>query len=145
MDDELFESIHAYAKMRQDLRVLDEQESESIRSRVESAFGVPNGSKWPWERLSAPRTVQDYGEANPFREILRRVGGATRICIFITDDESPPWMAIEGSAELIVQMVGEQRFFEYFLVPCASGCPKWAIFDNHHNQLVFVGDSTACQ
>lgn len=56
--------------------------------------------------------------------------------LFVTDDEPPPWPCVVAPIPVLVDMLREQRFFEYFIVDPRF---QWVIFDTHHNALVGFG------
>lgn len=53
--------------------------------------------------------------------------------MFITDDSQPPWICIRGEKDLLIELLREHRFFEYFVVDMEA---KWIIFDTHHDVIM---------
>lgn len=130
------------AAMRADARDLPsitelsvEDAADYLRALIATYVQDPN-RVWLWESLKPPHKEFCYGDGNGLQLVCDLIRGNPRVCLMVTDDESPPWPAFEGSLQQIVELIGRQHFFEYALVD-----PKldWVLFDTHHNSIVVAG------
>jgi hypothetical protein len=141
MDTDLFDAIKDYASNHQEVKVLDPDEAERLRNLVADHFCFPKDGIWWWQSAPGSSMMIPYEGTDGLERllgILRDIGAPAYL--FITDDEPAPWPCVSGHPHALVDMVREQRFFEYFVVDPEM---KWIIFDTHHNSLVCYGNVLA--
>ena len=134
MDTQLINSIKKHASTSATLRLLEPHEADQLRISVANRFGFPETLVWWWETLPNDATHLSYSDDNGFdklRQILSTKSGP--LCLFVTDDEPPPWPCITGPIEPLIRLLKEERFFEYFIVDHNL---DWILFDTHHNKLI---------
>ncbi|MDB5806243.1 MAG: hypothetical protein JWN73_3565 [Betaproteobacteria bacterium] len=110
-----------------------------VAAAVASAFVEDASKVWWWDSLHSQTLTINYGERDVFAELRKLIKQDERVRLFVTDDEPPPWPAFEGLREEIFFLIGEQSYFEFFLVPANAIEPAWVIFDTHHDQLIVAG------
>lgn len=122
---------------RQSLVLMSEAETTELLSRIVQRFNLDDSRVWWWERL-VPQKSESYEES----ECLRRLGeylstvDANDLVLVATDDESPPWVAVNAQWSILRRIVEELPFFEFFIVDKGL---TWIIFDTHLNTLVMGG------
>ena len=139
MDSELIRELTNFAAERPAVSVLAQNEADELRLRVANRFGFKDGQVWWWDNLPhGVRSLSYAAEAGGLSQLARMLPetGAP-LFLFVTDDEPPPWPCIVGPGPALAEMLGSQRFFEYFIV---NGDAEWILFDTHHNALLSLGN-----
>ncbi|MBL8722114.1 MAG: hypothetical protein JNL79_39390 [Myxococcales bacterium] len=138
MDAELVEAIGNYVSMHPDTTVLDPDESERLRLLTAEQFDIRNESVWWWECLPDSAIHVPYDDQDGLDIALKIIPEtSSRLILFVTDDSCPPWTCVSGTASGLVDMLREQRFFEYLIV---NSTMDWILFDTHHNSIVILGE-----
>jgi len=136
VDKHLISDIHEYAERHPGLEFLDANAAELLRKEVGRRFAFPENHRWWWQTVPSAARIVSYAEGEGLKKLRAMVGAQTgHVCLFVTDDEDPPWPCVKGSIEDAITMVGEQRFFEYAIVDINM---TWIVFDTHMNTLVYV-------
>lgn len=137
MDFELVNEIRHTMSAGVKLKELSRDCSQQVLSKVAEIYVRNCESVWWWDDLKeAPLTV-GYGDKDGLallKEIIREP--STSVFLVVTDDAPNPWPVFHGELDTVIEVISEQRLFEYFLV--AEGY-SWVIFDTHHNSLVITG------
>jgi len=93
---------------------------------------------WWWEGLPDQAMRVPYADQEGLHIVLKIISETSdRLILFVTDDSCAPWMCVSGTASGLVDMLREQRFFEYFIV---NSTMDWILFDTHHNSIVILGE-----
>ena len=138
MDVELLQSIEHYIAQHPGLRLVATEEGDHLCKQVAARFNFPEGRNWWWDSLPQGTFSCAYSGDESFdklRELLPN--GSVPMFMFVTDDEPPPWQGIAGGKDDLIELLREQRFFEYWI---AGGEGRWIVFDTHHNTLLAAGD-----
>lgn len=134
---ELLKSIRRYLSEHPEIKVLEAEESERLRLLIASRFGLVTERTWWWERLPKEAVSLPYSDEEGLDLLLNILPTPTApFWLFVTDDNPPPWTCIYGTGTNLIEMLREQRFFEYFIVNAGL---NWMVFDTHHNTLVMLG------
>jgi len=136
VDRELVEEIRNI--LSSGVRELDEAEARGVVEEVGRRFIRGTKKLWWWENLSVDSCALIYGDSDGLAMVSELLDDDESIWIVATDDECGPWPVWEGRASDIVEMLGNLRFFEYFIL---SREYQWIVFDTHHNTLVVVGET----
>lgn len=133
---ELKESLARFAGRRADLRVLDADETERLTWDVASRFVEDPSCLWWWESLlGVSQSIEYHGDGLKLLSTLLAARSG-ELTLFVTDEQRPPWMALRGSRDALIELLGDHQSFEYFVVDDSL---DWIIFDTHHDCLVIVG------
>ncbi|MEZ4306422.1 MAG: DUF6756 family protein [Polyangiaceae bacterium] len=136
MDRELEKSIEDHAIGCSNLRLLTRDESETLRVDVLKRFGLPEGRRWLWEGIGDRGIHELYSGEEVFSRLAQAIPeGNDDLYLFVTDDERPPWLCVSGSKGALLQMLKEQRCFEYFVT---NAHMSWLLFDTLHNALFML-------
>ncbi len=136
MDSELIGDIRSAASSMATMHELADIDAEGSANKIATLY-VQDASKiWWWESLSVESRIIEYGETDGLKRIEEVVDGDAWVFLFVSDDEPRPWLAFEGQLTQVLEVISEQRFFEYML---ADKTLEWVIFDTHHNSLVIAG------
>lgn len=137
IDDSLVMELAAAARANSGITLLTADASERLLVRVAARFRVDTRRLWWWEGTPNARTVpfSEASEVDQLRELLS--GQAGQLTLVVTDDESPPWVALEGTLSALVLLLEETRHFEFFIVDRDL---NWIVFDTHHCEFVVAGD-----
>lgn len=139
MDSELIEHLTSAANARSGLRVLTPADAERVRIAVASRFGFDPEKVWWWTSEGSRGQARRYEGSDGLGELRRALAEMEApLYLVATDDSGPPWLCIEGTAEALIELVGETRFFEYFVVDREL---TQVVFDTHHNTLVLFGQT----
>jgi hypothetical protein len=142
LDPELLAQIQAYVAANARLAMVAQEKANVLRERVADRFQFPESHLLWWECLPQSAEAIDYeGEDGLMRLSNLLKGEQGEWQLFVTDNEPPPWPCVVGPPMELIEMVREQRFFEYFLVDKDL---RRVIFDTHHNTLVVYPD-VRCQ
>jgi hypothetical protein len=136
IDTELVEEVEALSWSTAGLSMLSAEETVSLLERVAATFSVDRSRLWWWEGLQGARSI----ECDPVDEVAaleRLLPQNEALVLVVTDDESPPWIAVSGAWRSLAEMLRETRQFEFFVVPDQL---EWIVFSTHDNQLVVSGD-----
>ena len=132
MDTQLIKSIKSYTNRSTTLKFLEPHEADQLRATIARRFGFPESRIWWWETL--PNDGISYSDNKGFDKLEQLLSAKkSPLYLFVTDDEPPPWPCITGPLESLVQLLREERFFEYFIV---NHNLDWILFDTHHNRLI---------
>lgn len=113
------------------------QEAADVVALVARRYDRSSEAVWWWEGLEAPHERVPYETGGLKHLVLARVSKNENAYLIVTDDEPGPWPVFSGSVDNLLNLVLDQRYFEYFLsAPDAA----WLIFDTHHNEAIFVGN-----
>lgn len=139
MDSELSQAIGEYAAANHEIKLPKPDEAESLRVQVARRFGFSDAHTWWSEHVPAPARTVVYSAGQGLQLLSAIIPAESgRILLFVTDDDPPPWACISGSRQALICLLGELRFFEFFMVDDRM---NWIIFDTHHNTLVGHGES----
>lgn len=139
MDQELCDGIRVYVAANPDLRLLNADETESLRKEVARRFGISDQQLWWWENLPLPTRSLAYSAGEGLQLFLENVPSGTQMAfLFVTDDDPPPWVCVSGPPQALIGLLAQLRFVECFMVDEAV---NWVIFDTHHNMLVGCGEA----
>lgn len=136
IDEELIESIRSMFDDSPALLELDKEEAKGLASSVASRYVSDTNKIWWWESLKSDSLVIDYGEEDGLNMLENLICNDKSVIIFITDDQPEPWCVLRGASSEILNVIKNQRFFEYFIVPEEL---NWIVFDTHHNSFVIAG------
>lgn len=137
MDAELMQEIHAFIKDIGGVSELECTEAVKFLNRFAANYKVEVNSRWWWESLGRTSTVIQYGDDDGLEIIKNYIDGSSIVYFVVTDDEFYPWPVFKGPLYRFMELISEQRIFEYFLVDIEE---EWCIFDTHHNSLIMAGD-----
>jgi hypothetical protein len=142
MDDELLKQIRESTQKRANIRELDAAACAAALRVIENKLiDSTRRSTWWWESLRVPHKARAYEEDRAVAEIEQLIGNRSEmVWLVVTDDQRPPWPIFHGPLGEILGVIGDQRFFEYFLVSPTFPNPDWVIFDTHHNEFVVAGN-----
>lgn len=137
MDRELLVSLCAAAERMSDVKPVDNRESERIIKDVASKhISDPDVILW-WTALRKQPYVVYYEENKEIQILNQIIEHNLSIELIVTDEDDPrSGAAFRGKFDQIMEVVNEQRYFEYFLTPPDH---SWLVFDTHHNELIFCG------
>lgn len=136
IDQELIEDIrHTFLELTT-LHELDPEEVESLAEKIANKFIIDRSKIWWWESLTSNSFVIEYGEEDGLKILENLISNDQPVFLFVTDDEPEPWNVFIGNFGCILDVLKNQRFFEYFIV---SEEIEWVVFDTHHNSLFIAG------
>ena len=141
MDEELQRDIHRIVGSDSNLRILPNDEAARLLKTFEDTYVVKADSLWWWECLKTPSKSVNYDpdeSLDSLKSLLSDKEG--ELLLVVTDDDSPPWIVIEGKLDHLMKLVEDLRYFEYFV---ADRSTRWIVFDTHHNQFVITNASTS--
>lgn len=136
IDDQLAEQIRRSARTLSKVCELSNAEANILLDTIAYEFVANPQELWWWASLRQPSRTIGYEGLDVFHEIRKLVLDDEVTHLVVTDDEPRPWLVFNGQVDDLLQLVGEQRYFEYFLICAASEKPNKVIFDTHHNLLV---------
>jgi hypothetical protein len=139
IDQALMAAIRDYLHGHTGLSELSSADSERFITRLGQLHMRSADAIWWWQDLKDRCEVVNYEEADAdaLSLILSRLPKELPARLVITDDEPQPWPVIAGTVGTLVELIREQRYFEYML---AAESGSWVVFDTHHNELIFIGD-----
>ncbi|HLL53150.1 MAG TPA: DUF6756 family protein [Myxococcaceae bacterium] len=141
MDTELATAISTYVATKPEIRLLKDGEAELVRTEVARRFEFSDQQAWWWEHVPSPVKSLAYSDGEGLRLLSTVLPAETqRAYLFVTDDDPPPWLCVSGPPHALLELVAQQRFFEFFIVDEGM---TWIVFDTHHNTLVGHGESLA--
>ena len=136
MDVELMDSIRLFSKKKNAIKELDVERSRDLLGFFSEVFVSDSGRRWWWEALRCDAKTIEYGDDDGLEIIKKILTGVDSVFFVVTDDEFPPWSVFKGRLDDVLELISEQRYFEYFLF--REGM-DWCVFDTHHNSLVVAG------
>lgn len=138
MDSELMAGIDEFVSANPVVRRLEQAQADDLASRVAERFGFVQAKRWWWETTVKPLFTVTYSGEEGLKLLLELIPDLEQtVFMFATDDETPPWPCIAAPAPVLVDLLREQRFFEYFVLDPEL---RWVVFDTHHNMLVGFGE-----
>jgi hypothetical protein len=138
MDHELAKSLRTYCAAHSKLAILEIEETNSLRVTIARRFGFELEQIWWWEHVPREHVCVSYTNQDGLDFLASTLSATTDpLLLFVTDDNPAPWMCISGDGNSLIEMLREQRFFEYFIVNRDLG---WVLFDTHQNAMMLVGD-----
>lgn len=136
IDADLVEELNSLSRVTGGLSVLSPEATEALVDRVAAKFSVDRSRQWWWEGLPGARVIE-CDPADELAALRRMLPQHEALALVVTDDESPPWIAVSGAWPALSQMLHEARLFEFFVVPDRL---DWIVFSTHDNRLVVSGD-----
>lgn len=118
---------------------LDEDGAAPIAERVARRHVNDRSRRWWWESIEQPTLIADYGSADGLATIRSWLEPRTDwLELVVTDDQSPPWIGLEGSRDSVLEAIGDVWLCEFFVTTPDA---EWVLFDTHHNLLILAGPS----
>lgn len=136
IDDELLRGIRKFIACKKDFTELNKRDALEAINCIAKKFIIDRSKKWWWTDLTQDSVKIEYGESDGLLFIEELVNKDTEVLFFITDDEPEPWPVFQGKLSTVIEIIAEQRFFEYFLTDKDY---SWIIFDTHHNSFIIGG------
>src|SRR5438552_663013 len=104
MNTELVRAVHTYVDAHPEVVCLPAEEAELFRLALAEAFAFPAAKRWWWESLPATARSLDYSGDNAaaWRTFMLETLPADGLRLFVTDDESPPWICVAGSRDSLL-------------------------------------------
>jgi len=113
------------------------EEQSGVLSRLSMLIECENeDSAWWWSKSKTKPFVLSYDKNDEQYTNGLKLVSEESILIIITDDFAPPWPVFSGSLPHILEAINDSNYTEYVIVSPSS---EWAIFDNHHNALLYYG------
>lgn len=135
---ELLAEIAQAVRDKSGCSLVADEAAESLLDRVAESIVSDSSHVWWWESLRARPDVYVYDEGDPFPLLVARLEGRRDVLFLVVTDDCPrPWPVIRGSISELLSVLRDCQTCEYFL---CNESASWAIFDTHHNVLIFAGD-----
>lgn len=119
------------------IRPLDKIEGRKIFDDLLIHFVNSGHRRWWWEDFRQESfSFSNY--ERPF-ELLNDIIPETKdkVWLMVEDDQEDFYPIYETRPEIIQQIIGECFCFEYYIIDKNK---DWLICENHHNQLIGIGD-----
>jgi hypothetical protein len=101
--------------------------------RLANKFFLDLNQKWLWDTENV-NFVEEIIENDKSESIQQQlVFFHDEIYVVITDDEFFPWPVLKLSKNILVTVLNEVQFFEFFIFDDEMNC---ILFDNHHSELI---------
>lgn len=136
VDEDLLKELKTAARKVGGVNQLPDEETAERITKLAETFIADRTIRWWWKSLTKTSQCISYDSEDGLPVLARLVEPKSEVILVVTDDNDPPWQAYVGSIEQIVKLLGECRFFEYFLTDPDG---NWIIFDTHMNELVITG------
>jgi hypothetical protein len=134
MHESVRKAIRDELDLRPSLVTATEKEAAHLALRVGAVFTRDGPNSWMWSSLKTPSVASEYGEGDGLESLALLLGNSVEtVYVALTDDSAPPWITISGQLQLVLELLSELPWMEYFI--CDEIC-SWIIFDTHHNCLV---------
>jgi hypothetical protein len=143
MDANLAQALREAAKHVGEVRELEATETQRVVDEIGRKFVEKTESVWWWDGLRLPaRRIFRYSDWQTMKAAAFEMLGDrdAPLILVATDDNPPPWIAVSGSLESLLNVIAETHYFEFFLTDASL---SWAMFDTHHDELVFVTEGNA--
>ena len=139
MENELLNDLRAFVeKNSSSIIELNAIDSASASNNIAKNFIKNRNNIWWWEELNQKSITIEYGSSDGLLLIKKIINNDNLLInLFVTDDGEEPWPVFQGKLGIIIDMLYQQSFFEYFI---SADDFSWLIFDNHHNSLVISGE-----
>jgi hypothetical protein len=138
MNPYLIENIHATLESLPMVSELQENEAQVIVERFASLYVSNAKMRWWWEALKVRDKSLRYDSYQHWLEIMESLCPEWESAyLVVTDDEFPPWPVLKGPFSDLLELIGDQFGFEYFITGIDY---SWCVFDNHHDYLIMSGD-----
>jgi hypothetical protein len=135
--EEIANAIEALHLDVSDIRLLDKIDGKKVFDDLLTHFVKSGDRRWWWEDFKDV-SFSFSGNTKPF-ELLNEIIPETKdkVWLMVEDDQEDFYPIYETRPEIISQIIGECFGFEYYLIDKNK---DWLICENHHNQLIGVGD-----
>jgi hypothetical protein len=128
--------ITASAQKGRDCTLLSDKPAAALLHALSKKFDFNYQQRWIWENLQ-PVIVKKYDQSPAvwraavfsFLEKFDR-----RLYLVATDEEYYPWPVFHCANTMLLPLLTDLRFFEYFVFDESMNC---VLFDTHHNELLF--------
>jgi hypothetical protein len=120
------------------VRVEPADEASSLMERLRSTFIDKSASTFWWDHLTRPSRSFKYSDGQEGLRLLAQLlaGSPSELHLVLPSDEPQVHVATGLAADLIAALA-DCPFMESVVFPTTA---EWAVFDNHHNVLVVVGE-----
>ncbi len=132
MDQELITSLSAEAAKFEAVVELDHESANELIDNLKNHYIKNDSALLWWESLKHPAKVIAYGDGDGLA-LMKSQMACVKVFLLVTDESPPPWKVFFGETADLIEMIAEQRFFEYCL---ASEDRSRLAFDTHHNEIV---------
>jgi hypothetical protein len=139
MDTDFLSDLSDALQRSPEVRRLRGEDAEALEQRVAHRFGFPAAHAWWWEQLRPPVRSFEYGQGDGLSVLHSSLPSGSRDSyLFLTDDNPPPWICLQGPVDSLIRVLRELRFIECFFVDESL---SWILFDTHHNAVIGTGDA----
>lgn len=138
IDTDLITELEGVCRITPGISLLNSQTTEALLERIAAKFSVDRSRLWWWEGVQPTRVVE-CSSVGELADLERLMPQSAELTLVVTDDESPPWVAVLGTWRALSQMLRETRHFEFFVV---NDRLDWIVFSTHDGKLIAAGDLT---
>ena len=115
-------------------RFCDPISTLSVVDKGKRAFVRDEDPRWWWASLKVPATRLELRDSKGFLLVTEHVPrGETRCWLIAENDDDGPWHVLDVVVEVVLRLLAECSFFEYYLIGQAF---DWLVCENHHNEIV---------
>jgi hypothetical protein len=144
MDQELIRNIELFFKDKNiEYNLFDENQSRLLIQDlvIQYFFDINQRYLWEGKKDGFRKDYIDESEGLSFlKELLDKF--EERIYLVITDDEFPPWQVLFFSKSYLIDLLKDNRYFEFFIF---DGSMENIVFDTHDNSLILFQSISAKQ
>jgi hypothetical protein len=120
-----------------DCHLISEENAKVLIEKLSKKFSFDLSNRYLWENLSIKESYVYTNENSEWEILFSKLLQKFEDIIFlvITDDDFYPWPIFECKKHLIVKILNEQQYFEFFIF---DNLMKILLFDTHENELIIA-------
>lgn len=137
-DNELITRIESYIKSKNfDCYLLEVNQAKEIIENLAKVYHFDLSKRYLWEDVYSKQRISYDNETEVWTRLLTQLllNFESKTYLVVTDDEFYPWAVFECQKEKIVEVIREQRHFEFFIFDKSM---RFILFDTHDNELLLI-------
>lgn len=135
MDKDLFKTISSAIVDKEDCHFVSDERATQLITDLATKFSFDLTKLFIWTKKDL-HNLYEYGDDREkwetlIRDLSSRFDEEVFLCI--TNEEFYPWKIIKGRKQVIIELLMELSWFEYFIFDATL---QYVVFDTHDNFFV---------
>lgn len=112
---------------------LSDSQASTLIERFSKKHVADVDKRWWWASLKSEGNICKYSDNGGLELIANLLRKHSQIFLVVTDDEFPPWPVFQVATSDVLEILDDNRFFEFMVADLEL---EHYIFDTHDNCLV---------
>jgi hypothetical protein len=138
MDKELVTGIIDFIRAKKiDCSFIEETDAKNIVENLCKKFCFDLSKRYLWADVRIKEKITYNNDIEDWEVLLSTLlqNFDERVYLVVTDDEFYPWAVFDCKRDIVIDILKEQQYFEFFIFDKPM---KYVLFDTHENELLLA-------